>query len=148
MIFWKDYLTHICQIYPLCTRLIWLTVRAFCKPVAGCDNLPVCIFKAVTTDYPLLLWMSSQYPTSSHHGISVGSLCCNWVAVEDWKFRDSCLQHISNTSSEHYAALSYHIFWCAGHVLPSHVLTWTLTCLRVEPIRSPVGTRVRKAATE
>lgn len=148
MIFWKYYLMHICQIYPFCTRLILLTLQVFCMPVAGHDNLPMCIFRAVTTGCPLLLWMSSQYLTSSHHGISVGSPCCNWVAVEDSKFTDSCLQRISNTSGEHCTAPSYHICWCARHVLPSHVLTWILSCLGVQCFRSLVATRVRKAATE
>lgn len=68
--------------------------------VAGCDNFPVCIFKPVTAGYPLLLWMSSQFLTSSHHGISVRSLCCNWAAREDLKFTDSCLQCIANASDD------------------------------------------------
>lgn len=72
MIFGKDYLTHICQKYPFCPRHILLTLQVFCMPVAGCDNLPVCIFKAVTTGYPLLLRISSQYLTSSHPGIKCG----------------------------------------------------------------------------
>lgn len=102
MIFWKkDYLRMLFfQIYSFYTRLMLLTLQVFFMPVAGCDNLPVCIFKPVTAGYPLLLWMSSQFLTSSHRGLSVGSLCCNWAARDDLKCTDSCLQRISNTSDD------------------------------------------------